>query len=170
MKHTIVIILIIFIVGIFIYLGYTFLFPKNQGFTQRSNITGTIKQFSSILDQKVKTDEVKFVNLKFNLFSPLVIKLDQTSFAELLSLPENSTIDPNLFWVSGAKGESVDIITLSVNGKLITFNIGSGSAAVNFNGKIYLITYSDPVLEGAVLMDLSTGKLYVVSSKGIVLN
>jgi|UniRef100_A0A7V3REY6 hypothetical protein len=169
-NNMIVIILIIFIAAVFLYLGYIFFFPKNFSLSQSQHPIDLTKQFSSILQKNVYTDQIKPVKMEFNLFSPLVIKLNQNSFIELLNMNQSSVINPNVFWVSGANGNDFEMATLSINGKIVTFNVRNADSTVELDGKSYLITYSNPIMEGAVLMDLSTGKLYVVNSRGMVLN
>ncbi len=166
MKNIAVIILIIFIVGIFAYLGYVLFFPKNQSY-ERPQAVNLTAEVSSILQKKVNTEKVKPISLDFNIFSPIVIKLDQTSFDELIKNSYLSTaINKGMYVVGEAKGMT-NMVTLYVNGNLKTLNLIDDSI-FDFEGKKYLVTYIAPAFGSVVIMDLSTGNLYVVNSEGLI--
>ncbi len=167
MKNIAVVILIIFIIGIFAYLGYVLFFPKNQGYRPRQTVNLTA-EVSSILQKEVNTEKVKPVSLDINAFSPLVIKLDQTSFEELIKNSDLSTsVNSNIYVVGVAKGIT-NMVTLYISGKIATLNLTDNSI-FDFAGKAYLVTYIAPTFGSVVIMDLSTGNLYVVNSRGLIL-
>lgn len=167
MKNIVVIILIIFIVGIFAYLGYVLFFPKNQSYRPSPTVNLAV-EISSILQKQVKTEEVKPISLDSNVFSPIVIKLDQTSFEELIKNSDlSTTVNNNIYVVGIAKGIT-NIVTLYISGNLKTLNLTDDST-FNFQGKMYLVTYIAPSFGSVVVMDLSTGNLYVVNSRGLIL-
>ncbi len=167
MKNIVVIILILFIIGIFAYLGYVLFFPKNQFYQPRQTVNLGI-EVSSALQKKVNTQMVKPISLDLNIFSPLVIKLDQTSFEELIKNSDLSTnVNSNIYVVGVAKGMT-NMVTLYISGKIATLNLTDNSI-FDFGGKTYLVTYIAPTFGSVVIMDLSTGNLYVVNSRGLIL-
>lgn len=168
MKNIISVILVLFIVGIFGYLGYVLFYPKSQNIVRQTENVNVSAQVSSILQRSVNTSKIKPIILKSDPFLPLMIKLDQTSFAELIKNSDLSTVvNSNVHIVGMAKGIA-NMVTLYVNGKLITLNL-TDKSIFEFEGKNYLVSYIDPALGSTVIMDLSTGNLYVVNSRGLIL-
>ncbi|MCL5032765.1 MAG: hypothetical protein M1542_05960 [Thermotogae bacterium] len=166
MKNIVVVILIIFIIGIFAYLGYVLFFPKNQSYRSPATVNLTA-EVSSVLQKKVNTEKVKPVSLDLNVFSPLVIKLDQTAFEELIKNFDLSTIVNNNIYVVGMAKGVTNMVTLYISGNITTLNLTDNSI-FNFQGKMYLVTYIAPSFGSVVIMDLSTGNLYVVNSRGLI--
>ncbi|BBJ28292.1 hypothetical protein [Athalassotoga saccharophila] len=158
-------ILVIFIIGIFLYLGYVLFFPKGGGNIIRSNQT---PQVSVIVNQPVKTDKINPVQLNSNPFLPLAIKLNENSFENLIKSSALSTnLDRGIYVVGMAKGIA-NMVTLYVSGEILTLNL-SDNSVFYFQGKRYLVTYIAPSFSSAVIMDSSTGNLYVVNSQGFIL-
>lgn len=168
MKNIIVVILIIFIVGIFGYLGYVLFYPKNQNVIKQTTNVNVSAQVSSVLQSSVNTNKIKPVRLKYDPFFPLMIKLDQTSFIELIKNSDLSTIVNHNVYVVGMVKGITNMVTLYVSGKFVTLNFTDNSI-FNFEGKNYLVSYIDPALGSTIIMDLSTGNLYVVNSRGLIL-
>lgn len=158
-------VLIIFIIGVFLYLGYTLFFPKGGSIIRGAN---QAPQVSIIVNQPVRTDKVEPVQLNSNPFLPLLIKLNEESFENLIKSSALSTnLNRGIYVVGMAKGVA-NMVTLSVGGEIITLNL-SDNSAFYFQGKRYFVTYIAPSFSSAVIMDSSTGNLYVVNSQGFIL-
>ncbi len=157
-------ILIIFIIGIFLYLGYVLFFPKRAVTVIRTSQP----QVSVILNQPVKDDKINPVQLNSNPFLPLFIKLNEDSFENLIKSSVLSTnVNRSIYVVGMAKGVA-NMVTLYVGGEVLTLNL-SDNSTFYFQGKRYLVTYIAPSFSSAVIMDSSTGNLYVVNSQGFIL-
>lgn len=167
-NKVLVIVLLLFVVAAFAWLGYVLLFPK----TSRNNVsrfTPPTFQVESVLAKKVITDHVKPVKITHDPFSPLVIRLDRNDLINLLKAPIYSmNMNKRLAYISGVKSHNADMVTLSLNGRTITFDFNSGNTRFSFDGKEYVVVYFNPTLEGAVIMNLSNGKLSIVSSQGMI--
>ena len=169
MKNKIaVVILLLFVIAIFGWLSYVLFFPKTTRTGTSKFITQTM-QVKASLAKKVVTDHINPVKVTHDLFSPLVIKLSQSDLEKLLKAPVSGLrTDERLSYVSGVKSNALSMVTLSLNGKNATFNFNLGNTRFWFNGKEYVIVYFDPTLEGAIIMDLSDGKLSIVTFRGMI--
>lgn len=170
MKNKAVItILLIFIVGIFLWIGYVLFFPKT---TRSHNVSFATPSFQveAVLSKKVVMDHVRPFKVEVDPFAPLVVNLNHEDLLNLLKVPLlNFALNRDLRYLSGVKGHEVNMVTLSFREKSLTFDFDKANTRFSWNGKKYVIVYFDPTLEGAVIMDLSNGKLYTVTSQGLII-
>jgi len=167
-KSIVVISLLLVIIAIFVWLGYVLIFPKRFS-NNVSKIAPPEIQVESVLAKKVATDHIKPVKISHDPFLPLSIKLDESDLMNLLKAPILSAkINKKIVYVSGVKGHNADMVTLSLNGRSTTFDFDSGNTHFLLDGKKYVVVYFNPTLEGALIMNLSNGKLNIVNSQGMI--
>ena len=168
-NKTVVTILLIFIVGIFLWIGYVLFFPKTAKNHNMSFVAPSF-QVEAVLSKKVVMDHVRPLKMEVDPFAPLIVNLYQEDLVNLLKVPLlNFTLNRNLRYLSGVKGHEVNMVTLSFGGKSLTFDFDKANTRFSWKKKNYVVVYFDPTLEGAVIMDLSNGKLYTVTSQGLII-
>ncbi len=168
-NKTVVTVLLIFILGIFLWIGYVLFFPKTTRNYNRSFTTPSF-QVEAVLSKKVVMDHVRPLKMEVNPFAPLIVNLNQEDLVNLLKVPLLSfALDGDLRYLSGVKGHGVNMVTLSLGGKNSTFDFDKSNTRFSWKGKNYVVVYFEPTLEGAVIMDLSDGKLYTVTSQGLII-
>lgn len=157
-------ILITFIAIVFVYLGYTLFVPKSNGVRSKPSSPQT----SFALQQSVKIDNVNPLRLDSDPFKPLVVKLNENSFEDLIKTSALSTrLNRNVYVVGMAKGLA-NMVTLYVGGEILTLNL-SDNSIFYLDGKKYFITYIAPSFGSVVIMDSSNGNLYIINSQGLIL-
>ncbi|WP_036222917.1 hypothetical protein [Mesoaciditoga lauensis] len=167
-NKIVVVLLLLFIIAIFGWLGYTLFFPKSSA--PRARISSYPQSFKieAILSKKVSTDYVKPINVKVDPFSPLVVRLNKSDLVSLLKVSiSKSQIDKGLTYISGVKSGDINMVTLSLNGKNLTFDFDKSNTHFTWKGNEYVLVYFDPTYEGAVIMNISNGRLYTVTSQGL---
>ncbi len=167
-NKTLVVVLLLFVVAVFVWIGYVLFFPKAHR-SNASRFTPPTFQIESVLAKKVAMDYIRPVRITRDPFSPLIVKLDRNDLINLLKAPlSNANMNKRLVYISGVKSHDADMVTLSLAGKSVTFDFDSGKTRFSFDGKEYVVVYFNPTLEGAVIMNLSNGKLSIVSSRGMI--
>ncbi len=167
-SKTLVIVLLLFIIAVFGWIGYVLFFPKSPQ-RRRSNPYIQTFKIESILSKRISTDYVKPIEMKIDLFSPLIVKLNKRDLVSLLKTSDlKFKVDGSLKYVSGVKSQSVNMVTLSLGGKNMTFDFNRSTTHFAWKGTKYVIVYFDPIYEGAVIMNISTGRLYTVTSQGLI--
>ncbi len=170
-NKLIVTLLILFIVAIFGWIGYTLFFPKSSS-AATSNMYPRPINVERALAMRVPVDFVKSIKVKEDLFSPLVVKLDREDLVSLLKSTSFAltTAESNLRYLSGVKSKNVNMVTFSLNGKSLTLDFNRSETHFSWKGQNYVLVYFDPAYEGAVIMNVSNGRLYIVTSRGLITN
>ncbi len=168
-NKAVVAILLMVIVGIFLWVGYVLFFPKTT--MNRNESLGTPSfQVEAVLSKKVVMDHMNPLKIEVDPFTPLVVKLSQEDLVNLLEVSlSDSSFDKNLRYLSGVKGYGVNMVTLSFEGKKSTFDFGKANTRFSWDGKNYVVVYFKPEFESAVIMELSNGKLYTVTPQGLII-
>jgi spore coat protein CotH len=170
-KKFVVVLLLLFIIAIFGWIGYILFFPKSSSASIRSrNSYPQTFNIESVLAKKISTDYVKSVEMKNDIFSPLVVKLNKEDLISLLKTSDmNVKFNSNLRYLSGVKSHGVNMVTFLLNGKSVTFDFDKSNTHFSWNKSEYVLVYFDPTYEGAVIMNILNGQLYTVTSQGLLI-
>ncbi len=169
-KKIVVWLLLLLIIAIFGWIGYTLFFPKSPSRNFNVNVRPQTFRIESALAKKVSTDYVRSIKVTQDLFSPLTIKLNKEDLVSLLKRSDvNYKVNPDLRYLSGVKSDEVNMVTLIVSGKCITFDFDKSNTHFSWRGQKYVLVYFDPTYEGAVIMNIFDGQLYTVTSQGLII-
>lgn len=168
-KNILVVVLLLIIIGSMAWLAYVYLFPKPAG-ASSARVSEPMQQVEFILKKKVSTSDISIGSFSNDPFSSLILKLNQPDLSALLKGTDGVGADKRIVYISGAKSSVMSIATLSINRNVQTFDLDRGNSKFSFNGKEYVIVYFNPDLEGLVAMELSSGRLYVIKSQGMIMN
>ncbi len=170
-NKMLVVVLLLFIVAVFGWIGYTLFFPKSSIPVSRRNFYSSSVNFERALNMKVPLDFVKSVSVGRDFFSPLIVKLNNKDFVSLLKTTFTVVkVDPSIKYLSGVKSKTVNMVTLLIGNDMRTLDFNRSQTHFSWKKQNYVLVYFDPTYEGAVIMNVSNGRLYVVTSRGLIMN